>query len=230
MIGFLSNASFFAVFACMGLYFAGMAIQRRFPHPLLNPMLLSMTVIVVFLVASGMDYRVFQEGAQPLSFLLTPATVALAIPLYQQLDKLKQNWQAIIAGISAGVVASGTSIFLMCALLGMNHAEYVSILPKSITTAIGMVLSEELGGYPSITVGMIIVAGLSGNIFGEQMLRLMRIDDPIARGIGMGSASHAFGTTRAITMGEVEGAMSGLSTAVSGLITVVAVQAFVSLL
>ena len=230
MIEFLSNSTFFGVLVCIGLYFIGMAIQKRFKFALLNPMLLSMTVIIIFLVTSGMDYRVFQASAQPLSYLLTPATVCLAIPLYQQLDKLKKNWQAIIAGIVAGVLSSAVSIFLMAAAFGLNHAEYVSCLPKSITTAIGMVMSEELGGYASITVGLIIVTGLVGNIFGEQMLRMMRVKDPIAKGIGMGSASHAFGTARALEMGEVEGAMSGLSVAVSGLITVVAVQFFAGLI
>lgn len=230
MIEFLSGSTYCAVFACMGLYFGGMALQKRFPHPLMNPMLLSMTVIVTFLAVSGMDYADFQADCGPLSYLLTPATICLAIPLYQQIEKLKRNWKAIMAGITAGVVSSGVCIWLMAMLLGLNHAEYVSCLPKSITTAIGMVLSEELQGYVPITVGLIIVTGLTGNMFCGPILKLFRVTDPVAKGIAIGSASHAFGTSRAIQIGEVEGAMSGLSVAVSGVITVLAVQFFAGLL
>lgn len=230
MIDFLSGSTYFAVMACVGLYMIGMAIQKRVRFALCNPMLISMTVVVLYLILSGTDYRAFEQDVAPLSYLLTPATVCLAIPLYQQLQVLKRNWQAIFAGIAAGVVASGVSIFGMSLIFGLTHPEYVSALPKSITTAIGMVMSEELGGYPSITVGLIIVTGMIGNMFGEQLMKLLRIHDPVAKGIAMGTASHAFGTSRALQMGEVEGAMSGLSVAVAGLMTVVALQFFAGLL
>lgn len=230
MIEFLSGSTYFAILLCVGLYMMGMAIQRRFRYAILNPMLISMGILIVFLVFTGTDYREFEQDVAPLSYLLTPATVSLAIPLYQQLEKLKRNWQAILLGILSGVLASAVSILAMAALFGFSHAEYVSALPKSITTAIGMVMSEELGGYPAITVGLIIVTGMMGNMFGEQLVKLLGLKDPIAKGIAMGTASHAFGTSRALQMGQLEGAMSGLSVAVAGLMTVVALQAFAGLL
>lgn len=226
MISFLADSTYFALMLCIGLYMIGMMIAKRWKFPLLNPMLISMAVVLIYLIVTGIDYKEFEADVQPLSYLLTPTTVCLAVPLYKQLNVLKKNWKAVALGIGAGVLASGVSIFLMATLFALNHAEYVSCLPKSITTAIGMVMSEELGGYPAITVGLIIVTGMTGNMFGDKLLGLMGIRHPIAKGIAMGTASHAFGTSRALEMGEVEGAMSGLAVAVAGLMTVVALQFF----
>ena len=155
--------------------------------------MISIALIIVFLLAFHIKYNVYESGAQYLSYFLTPATVALAVPLYEQIEPLKKNWKAVVAGI----------------------------LPKSITTAIGMGLSEELGGIVTITVAVIVVTGVIGNMFAESICKLFHITDPVAKGIGIGSASHAMGTAKAMEMGEIEGAMSSLSIAVSGLLTVV---------
>ena len=165
-----------------------------------------------------------------LNYLLTPVTVCLAVPLYEQLEALKKNWKAIIFGIVSGVLASMLGVLGLAFLFKMTHEEYVSLLPKSITTAIGMGVSEELGGYVSVTVIVIILTGVCGNILAELVFKLFKIEEPIAKGIGCGSASHAIGTAKAMELGEVEGAMSSLSIVVSGLITVFAAVLFAQIL
>ena len=161
-----------------------------------------------------------------MSYLLTPTTICLAIPLYEQFEILKKNAVAIVAGIVSGIITSLTMVLIFAVVFKLSHEEYVTFLPKSITTAIGMGVSEQLGGYVAITVAVIILTGVIGNIIAEPVCKLFKITDPVAKGIGIGSASHAIGTTRAMEMGEVEGAMSGLSIAVSGVLTVFAAAVF----
>lgn len=161
-----------------------------------------------------------------MSWFLTPATVCLAIPLYEQWQLLKKNYKAVIVGITSGVLTSLLTVFVLSLVMNLDHAQYVTLLPKSITTAIGMGLSEELGGYVTITVAVIVITGVLGNIFGEVICKLFRIEEPIAKGLALGSASHAIGTAKAMEMGEIEGAMSSLSIAVAGILTVVFSSAF----
>ena len=166
------------------------------------------------------DYEVYNEGAKYLSYLLTPATVCLAIPLYEQWLLLKKHFLAVFLGILAGVLTSLLTVFVLAKGFGLSHKEYVTLLPKSITTAIGMGVSEELGGYVTITVAVIIIPGVVGNMIGELVCKLFRITEPISKGLAFGASSHAIGTAKAIELGEVEGAMSGLAIAVSGILTV----------
>ena len=160
---------------------------------------------------------------------MTPATVSLAIPLYQQLELLKKNFTAMILGILSGVLTSAGVILAMSILFGLSHEEYVTLLPKSITTAIGMGVSEELGGYVTITVAVIIVTGILGNIIGEMVCKVFRIKNPISRGLALGTSAHAIGTAKAMEMGEVEGAMSSLAIVVAGLCTVIGASVFAML-
>ena len=143
------------------------------------------------------------------------------MPLYEQIEPLKNNWKAIIAGILSGALTSALCVLILSIVMGLDHKQYVTLLPKSITTAIGMGLSEELGGIVTITVAVIVVTGVIGNMFAEQICKLFHITDPVAKGIAIGSSAHAMGTAKAMEMGEIEGAMSSLSIAVSGLLTVV---------
>ena len=147
--------------------------------------------------------------------------MCLAIPLYEQWQLLKKNYKAVIIGILAGVITSLTSVLILSKLMGLTHEEYVTLLPKSITTAIGMGVSEELGGYVTITVAVIVVTGVLGNILGDLACRIFRITEPISKGLAFGASSHAIGTAKAIELGEVEGAMSSLAIAVTGIFTVV---------
>ena len=172
------------------------------------------------------EYDSYNVGGQYISYLLTPATVCLAVPLYEQLALLKKNLVAVAAGIVSGVLASMVSVLLLCKLFQLSHEEYVTLLPKSITTAIGMGVSEELGGIVTITVAVIIITGVLGSVIGEIVCKLFRIQEPIAKGLALGTAAHAIGTSKAMEMGPVEGAMSSLAIAVAGLLTVVSASVF----
>lgn len=220
MAEFFQNTVFFGTLVSLAFYGVGFLLKRKLKLAIFNPLLVAIVLTVGFLLTFKIDYETYNASAKYLSFLLTPATVALAIPLYEQFEKLKQNAAAVAVGITTGVLTSMASVLILCKLFGLGHAEYVTLLPKSITTAIGMGVSEELGGFVPITVAVIIVTGIIGNVIAEGVCRLFRITHPVAKGVGIGSSSHAIGTTKAMELGEVEGAMSGLSIALSGILTV----------
>ena len=222
----LGDSLFFGVVVSVLAYQAGLWIKRKWKLAVFNPLLISIILVIAVLLIFDVDYERYNEGAKYLSYLLTPATVCLAIPLYEQLEQLKKNAKAIAAGILSGVLSSLVSVLALAAAFGLSHEEYVTLLPKSITTAIGMGVSEELGGIVTITVAVIIVTGVLGNIIAELVCKIFRIHEPVAKGIAIGSASHAIGTAKAMEMGEVEGAMSSLSIAVSGLLTVIGASVF----
>ena len=226
---FFNEAVFLGVFITLGAYFLGTYIKKKWKLAIFNPLLLAIVFTVIFLLVFRMPYDVYYEGAKYISYLLTPATVSLAIPLYEQFEPLKKNVRAIMIGIVTGVLTSMTSVLALAVILHYDHKEYVTFLPKSITTAIGMGVSEELGGYVAITVAVIIVTGIIGNMIAESVCRLFHITEPVAKGIAIGSASHAVGTTKAMEMGEVEGAMSSLSIVLSGLLTVFGTMIFANL-
>ena len=222
MLDFLTQSVFFGAFLSLLFYEVGVLCKRKWKKDFLNPLLISVVLTIAFLVILKIPYSTYQEGAKYLSYLLTPATVCLAIPLYEQFELLKKNVWAIMAGIVSGMFTSLVTVLVFAVVFHFTHEEYVTFLPKSITTAIGMGVSEQLSGYVAITVAVIIMTGVLGNIIAEPVCRLFKVTDPVAKGIGIGSASHAIGTTRAMEMGEIEGAMSGLSIAVSGVMTVFA--------
>lgn len=233
-----ANISFFGIFLTGVVYILAIAIQKRFKNPVLNPLLVACVIIIVLLLLSGIDYNVFlygklkadgsYDGTGAIMFqnLLTPTTVCLAIPLYEKLSYLKKYPAAILGGIFAGALACLCSILLMSLLFGLSHTQYVTLLPKSITTAMGMGVSEELGGMPAVTVAAIVITGIFGNVVASGVLRLFRITEPVAQGLACGTAAHAIGTARARELGEVQEAMSGLSIAVCGLMTVVLASLF----
>ena len=231
MIGdFFSEAVFLGVFITLGSYFLGTYIRKKWKLAIFNPLLLAIIFTIIFLWVSRMPYDVYYEGAKYISYLLTPATVSLAIPLYEQFEPLRKNVRAIMIGIVTGVLTSMLSVLALAVIFHYDHKEYVTFLPKSITTAIGMGVSEELGGYVAITVAVIIVTGMFGDMIAEAVCRMFHITEPVAKGIAIGSASHAVGTTKAMEMGEVEGAMSSLSIVLSGLLTVFGAMIFAHLL
>lgn len=222
----LIHSSYFGVMISLICYELGLYIKKKTKLNFMNPLLISIIITVIVLLVFNIDYNNYNEGAKYISYLLTPATVCLAIPLYEQLNLLKSNWKAITAGIVAGVITSMVCVLLLAKLFAFSHEEYITMLPKSITTAIGMGLSEEMGGIVTITVISIIITGVLGNVIAESVCKLFRITHPIAKGIGIGTASHAVGTTKAFEMGEVEGAMSSLAVAVAGLLTVIVMSFF----
>lgn len=227
---FLEQSVFFGVFVSLAAYAVGVFIKNKTKFSLFNPLLISIIITSAVVIFAGIDYDVYYEGAKYISYLLTPATVALAIPLYEQVTVLKKNFKAIIAGIVSGVITGLCSILAMALIFGFTHEQYVTFLPKSITTAIGMGVSEELGGYVSITVAVIIITGVLGSVIADGVLKLFKITDPCAKGIAIGTASHAVGTSKAMEIGKTEGAMSGLSIVVSGLLTVAGASVFASFL
>lgn len=225
----LGHAAYFGVTISLAGYAIGLWIKKRIRKPFANPLLIAILLVMASLLLLNIDYDVYNESAKYLSYLLTPATVCLAIPLYQQLELLKKHWKAVIGGLTAGVASSLVSVLGLSMLFGLTHEQYVSLLPKSITTAIGMGLSEELGGIVTLTVAAIILTGVLGAVIGEAVCKLFRIKDRVAVGLSFGSAAHAVGTSRALEIGEIEGAMSSLAIAVSGLITVTVASFFVGL-
>lgn len=226
MSEFTETSMFAGVTVSLLAYIIGALLKKKFKLAIFNPLLISIVLTIIMLVIADIDYDVYAQGADYLSWFLTPATVCLAIPLYEQWELLKHNVKAVMLGITAGVLASLTTVLVLSLIMHLSHEEYVTLLPKSITTAIGMGVSEELGGYVTITVAVIIVTGVIGNIFGEFICKIFRITEPISKGIAFGSASHAIGTAKAMELGDVEGAMSSLSIAVSGILTVVGASIF----
>ena len=188
----------------------------------MNPLLIAIVFTILFLRVFGIEYQTYNNSAKYISYLMTPATICLAVPLYRQLDTLKRNFKAVMFGIASSVIVTMLSV--------LGRAAYVTMLPKSITTPIGIGVAEELGGYVAITVASIVISGILGNMFAETVCKMFGIQEPIAKGIAIGCSSHAMGTVKALEMGEVEGAMSSLSIALAGILTVVAASVFATLL
>jgi len=225
----ISASSFFGVALSLAAYMIGLALQKRFKKGIFNPLLISILLVILTLVVLDIDYDAYNESAKYLSYFVTPATVCLAIPLYQQLEALKKHWKAVIGALAAGAISSMTSVLALSVLFRLTHEQYVSLLPKSITTAIGMGVSEELGGIVTLTVASIILTGVIGAVIGETVCKLFRIKNRVAVGLAYGASAHAIGTSRALEIGDVEGAMSGLAIAVSGLLTVTVISFFAPL-
>ncbi len=226
---FLINSVFFGAVLSFLAYEIGLLLKKRFKLAVLNPLLIGILCVMGSLAVLDIDYQQYNEGAQYISYLLTPATVCLAIPLYEQLTLLKKNFKAVAAGIFSGTLASLGSVYLLAQIFGLDREQYVTLLPKSITTAIGMGVSQELGGVVTITVAVIIITGILGNVIAEGVCKIFRIQEPIAKGLALGTASHAIGTAKAMEMGPVEGAMSSLAIAVAGLLTVLGASVFAGL-
>ena len=222
----IDNSVYIGVLISLASYALGVWLRNKTGLSFFNPLLVSIILVILFLSVSGISYSTYAESADYISFLLTPATICLAVPLYEQFKLLKKNWKAVVAGIVSGVVSSLVCIFLMALLFRFDHQTYVTFLPKSITTAIGMGVAEELGGYVSLAVVVIVITGVLGNVIAEAVLKLFKIEEPIAKGIAIGSSSHAVGTAKAMEIGQIEGAMSSLSIVVCGLLTVIGASLF----
>jgi len=220
MTAFLSDSMFFGAVITLAFYSLGLALKKRFRLAVFNPILIGVICVIALLLLTDTDYAVYKQSADTISWFLTPATVCLALPLYEKLHLLKKHWKALCAGLLCGVLVSLACVFLLCWLMKLSPQMYATLLPKSITSAIGMGVSEELGGVPSLTVACIILSGIFGSITCETVFKIARIHSPIARGVAIGASSHAIGTAKAIELGQTEAAMSSLALVVCGLITV----------
>lgn len=219
----LMNSSYFGLLLSTFFFMLAVRIKARFRLAILNPLLVSTLLIVLILKLTGIPYESYKESANLLSYLLTPATVCLAIPMYKQLQLLMDNLAAVLASITAGTVSSLLSILLMGKLFGLSNEHITTLLPKSITTAIGMGVSQEAGGIVTLTVAGIVMTGILGNMIAETVFHVFHIDHPIARGLALGTSAHAVGTAKALELGEIEGAMSSLSICAAGVLTVILV-------
>ncbi len=219
----LTQSVFFGVAVTLLCYQAGLWVKRKTKLAIANPLLIAVLLVAAILLLFGIPYEHYNIGADHISIFLTPATVCLAVPLYRQLILLKKHPKAIFFGIGSGVVMTMLSVYLLSLALGLTHQQYVTFLPKSITTAIAMGVSEKMGGIVTITVVSIIITGIFGNIIAELVCKLFKIEEPVAVGLAIGTSAHAMGTTMAMELGEVEGAMSSLSIVVAGIMTVIAV-------
>lgn len=205
--------------ACLVAFKLSLMIYSKIKSPLLNPLVVTSLFFIIVLSVFNIPLNSFEQSTQVISFLLGPATVALGYSVYRQRQILKDHFIPIVAGCLVGSLVSMASAFALCTLFGLNEALTLSFVPKSVTTPIALAVSQQLGGIPAITVAAVIFTGIFGAVFGPLMIKIFRVRDRIARGVALGASSHAIGTTKALEMGDLEGAMSGVSLAVSGLIT-----------
>lgn len=202
-------------------YQTGAALQRKFKSPLCNPILIAVILVLLFLSATGMELSAYQSGASFLSWLMTPATVCLAISMYEQFQVLRKNTAVILAGVAAGAIACLAMVLIFSLLFGFDRTLTVSLLPKSVTTAIGVPLSQMSGGMTPITTAAIILTGITASVLGPTLCRVFRLTDEVARGAAFGTAGHVIGTARATEMSKLTGAVSSLSLVVAGLLTAI---------
>ena len=217
----ITNNPLFGVIISLIAFEIGKFIFNKTKLAIFNPLLIATIIVMGFLNIFHITVVDYMLGGNLIVFFLAPATVVLAIPLFQQIDLLKKHFIPIIGGGIVGAVVAILSVIILGKLLGIDHQLLVSFMPKSITTPIGIELSKMLGGIPSITVFAIILTGITGNVTAPFIYSIFRIKNPIAKGLGLGISSHAVGTSRAIEMGKVEGAMSALSIVIAGILTII---------
>lgn len=210
----------FGVFISLVAYKIGEAVKSKFKLAIFNPLLIAIIVLIAFLSVFNISYEDYNKGGSIISFFLTPSTIALALPLYKKFELFKKNAVPVLVGIVCGVIAGIICIIGLSKLFGLTDDITMSLLPKSVTTPIAMALSDQMGGMTSITVVAVIITGIFGSIVGPILNKVFKVNDKVAMGIAMGNSSHAIGTSRAMEVGETEGAMSSLTIAIAGIITV----------
>ena len=211
----------FGVLISIIAYEIGSFIKQKLKLSIFNPLLIAIIILLLFLSRFNIKYEDYNNGGQVISFFLAPATVALALPLYKKFSLFKENAVPILSGILCGAVSGIICVIIFSKIFNLSAELTKSLIPKSITTPIGMALSKQLGGLPAITVVAVIITGILGSIIGPFLNKILRINDKVAMGIAMGNASHAVGTAKAMEIGEIEGAMSSLTIAISGVVTVI---------
>ncbi len=218
---FLLNSTYFGVVLSLLAYWVALKISAKVKNTLCNPLLVASVIIILLLLLFGVDYETFDAGASKLTYFLNPSTVCLAVPLYRQFQVLKSNMKAIFLGIAAGCIACMITIAGLSAVFAFQPELTASILPKSITTAIAIGLSEEIGGVSAITVVCVVITGIFGACTASALFRIFKIQEPVAQGLAAGASAHAIGTSRALELGEIQGAMSSLAIVVTGIMTVI---------
>ena len=216
----ISNNMFFGIFISLIAFEIGLFIYKKTKLPIFNPLLTATILIICFLKIFNIDFDTYNNAGQFINIFLGPATIVLAVPLYKKLNLLKENFLPIFSGILVGSLVSVLSVISIATFLGLDNSLTVSLLSKSVTTPIGIEITNSLGGSSSITVLAIVLSGIIGAIVGPTVVKVLKINNPISRGVSLGTASHAVGTSKALEIGEQEGAMSSLSIGVAGIVTV----------
>lgn len=215
----LSDLKIFPLVITFFAYQAGLFLQNKTKSALFNPLLISIAIVIGFILLTGYSNEDYQAGMGYISWLITPATICMAVPLYEQLQVLRKDWKAILAGICAGTLASLFFILVMCRLCGLDEVLTASLLPKSITTAIGTALSTQSGGDEAITTAAIAITGILGHVLAVPLCKLFKITHPVAQGVALGTSAHILGTAKAREISELTGAVSSLSLTVAGILT-----------
>lgn len=226
----LESIDIFPLILTLAAFRIGQLCQQKWKKPIFNPTLIGMMLVIAFLLATGMNTEGYTTGMRKMSWLMTPATICLAIPMYEQFQVLKKSLKAILAGVCAGALSCMLVVAAVGLLLEFEQSILISLLPKSVTTAIGVSLSELFGGMGGVTTAAIIVAGIGGNMMGPTLCKLFGITDPVAQGVAFGTSAHVIGTAKANEISELTGAASSLSLVVAGLLTAAFMPALAGLL
>lgn len=223
------DSMFFGTGISLVAYYFGLCLYKKYKKFYINPLLIGISISIVVLLIFNIDYNIYNDSGKYLSYFLSPATIAFGIPLYEKRHLLIKNIKAIIYGTLAGVFSNFLIVVTISLMFKLSLTEYVTLLPNSITTAMGIDISKEWGGYVTITVAVIIVTGVIGNMVASSICRIFKIEEPVAVGIAIGASAHAIGTSKAMEMGETQGAMSSLSIIISGILTVILTPLFANL-
>ncbi len=222
----LLESPFLGITLTVAAYWVGVKLQKRTGLVLCNYMIVAVALLVAVLTVFRIPYEAYYNGGSVINMFLGPATACMAVSIYAKIDLLKKNWLPVLVGCSVGVVTSIASILALCRLFGLDREMTMSLLPKSVTTPIATVVSQDHGGIVAITVAAVMVTGILGNLAAPFLVKLFRVKDPLAVGLGIGACSHAVGTAKAMELGETEGAMSGLAIGLCGILTAVLALAF----
>ena len=217
----LESIEVFPVILTLAAFQIGRACQKKWKLPIFNPTLIGMVLVILFVLLFGMDPEGYSSGTKLIFWLMTPATISLAVPMYEQFQVLKKSLKAVLAGVCAGTLSCMLMIVAVSLLLKFDRSILISLMPKSVTTAIGMSLSEMFGGMVGVTVAAIIITGIGGNMMGPMLCKLFGITDEVAQGVAFGTAAHVIGTAKANELSQLTGAASSLSLVVAGLLTAV---------
>lgn len=220
MLAELTSNPLFGLILSISVFLGARKLAVWTKFPLLNPLIVSILLVILILKVTGISYQNYYVGGSILNMLIAPATVALAIPLYQSLHLLKRHGRSIVAGVLVGTLFSTITTASLALLFHYNHALTASVMPKSVTTAIAIEISEKMSGIPTVTIIVVIITGIAGAVMAPSVLKWSRVEEPVAKGIAIGTSAHAIGTTKAMEMGKTEGAMSGLAIGLTGLVTV----------
>ncbi len=218
---YIMETPIFAVLISLLAFELGILINKKTKIALFNPLMIAIATVMLVLIILKIPLEKYQSGGNLISFFLTPATVILAVPLYKNIAALKKDWVAIISGVLVGSVTAIVSVYLLGKAFSLSPELLASLIPKSITTPLGIELSQQIGGIPSVTVAAIIITGITGAVFAPAVLKIFRIKDATSQGIAIGTSAHALGTTKAVELGETQGAMSGLAIGLAGITTVI---------